>query len=129
MSMTLNLTGFNKLTRDQLAKNFVKGGIYFASKMRGYLNTDQPYIKRGKHYTGLSPSAPGAFPHKLTGQLQKSITWSFNKPKLILTVGSNLKGYPSYLQKGTRRMKPRPWLTLCWNKEKARLGRILVTGK
>jgi hypothetical protein len=64
-----------------------------------------------------------------TGQLQKSITWELDKRKLVLTVGSNLRGYPSYLQKGTGRMKPRPWLTLSWAKDQDRIGKLLTGGR
>jgi hypothetical protein len=127
--LKLNVFGFDRQVRAQLEKNFTKAGIYFASQMRGYLNRSQSYRKDGKRYTGLAPSAPGEFPKKLTGQLQKSITWELDKRKLVLTVGSNLRGYPSYLQKGTGRMKPRPWLTLSWAKDQDRIGKLLTGGR
>jgi hypothetical protein len=115
-------------TRAELEKGFVRAGVYFVSQTRGYLNVDQPYKrskKTGRH-RGLAPSAPGEFPRKLSGQLMRSITWSFDPSKLVLTCGSNLAGYPKFLQFGTARMRPRPWLTLAFEKEKNTLARLII---
>lgn len=113
----------------ELEKRFVSAGVYFVSKTRGYLNTSQPYRRtRSGGHVGLDPSKPGQFPHKLSGQLQRSVTWKFDKSKMVLTVGFNLKGYPKYLETGTKDMRPRPTLKLSWGKEKNNMGRIL-TGK
>ncbi len=122
-----NIDAFLKLTQDQLAKNFQKAGVYFVSKEREFLNRDQQYKRyaSGKH-KGLNPSKPGEFPKKLTGQLQRSITWSFDRPKMTLIVGSNLKPYPSLLQTGTRFMAARPWLSLGFDKVRDRMGRIII---
>jgi hypothetical protein len=113
--------------KKELVKRFTKAGVVFTSKTRGYLNASQPYrrTKSGKHI-GLAPSLPGQFPRKLSGQLMRSITWKFDTTKMVLTVGANLKGYPSFLQTGTKHMKPRPWLSLAFDKEKSELKKILV---
>lgn len=107
-----------------------KAGVYFTSKLRGYVNTAQPYTrsKNGQRYYGENPSSPGNLPHKLSGQLLKSMTWNLDKGRMVLAVGSNLKGHPSFLETGTRRMEPRPWLTLGWNKESGKVGRIIIGG-
>ncbi len=47
-----------------LVKRFTKAGVYFTSKLRGYVNTAQPYTRSPSgHYHGMAPSAPGQFPH------------------------------------------------------------------
>ena len=122
-----NLTNFLKLTQDELAKNFVKAGVYFVSQQRQFLNRDQPYRRApsGRH-TGFDPSLPGEFPRKLTGQLMRSVTWSFDKSKMALTVGSNLKPYPAILQSGSSFMEPRPWLSLGFAQVRERVGQIIV---
>src|ERR1700722_1098243 len=101
----------------EYVRRFTKAGVYFTSKTRGYLNVSQPYkrSKSGKH-RGLDPSKPGEFPKKLSGQLHWSIIWDLDQKKMILTVGSNLKPYPKFLQISTRFMRARPWLTLSWGK-------------
>ena len=122
----MKLTLSSPMTRDINAR-MVRAGVYLTSKIRTYLNVSQRYRRtvRGNHI-GLSPSAPGQFPKKLSGQLQKSITYEFDRARLMLTVGSNLKGYPSYLMTGTQRMKPRPWLSLAWEAEVNNVAKILT---
>ncbi len=82
------------------------------------------------------PSAPGEYPRVDTGTLRDNIT--FQGPDIE---GSRIVGrfgvfermaggkpldYAYYLEVGTRRMAPRPWLTLtidaCWNTWKRILG-------
>lgn len=119
--------GFMGRTRAELEKGFVRAGIYFTSQTRGYLNVDQRYkrLPSGK-LRGYSPSLPGQFPKKLSGQLQRSITWNFDKDKLELSCGSNLAGYPSYLQFGTAKMQARPWLSLAFDKEQLQMTRFIL---
>lgn len=113
----------------ELVKRFTKAGVTWVSAMRGHLNTAQTYDKApsGK-YHGHNPSLPGQFPHKLSGQLQKSMTYEVDQNKLVLTVGTNLQPYPAYLQTGTGIMKPRPWLSLGWELEESKVVRILTDG-
>lgn len=121
---------FLKLTESEVARNMTKAGVYFTSKLRGFLNVGQNYRRTpsGGH-VGLDPSVPGGFPKKLSGQLMRSITWKLDRQEMVLTVGTNLKGYPKYLQLGTSLMKPRPWLSLGFERTKDDIGRIIVTGK
>lgn len=121
---------FLNMVDAELKRNFTKAGVYFVSKLRGSLNRSQPYHRTPDGGTvGLDPSLPGEYPKKLTGQLQRSITWTVGTKPLSLTVGSNMKGYPKYLQLGTTLMKPRPWLSLGFEKTKDEIGRIIVGGK
>lgn len=121
----------NKVTSDT-AGRMTKAGIYFVGRLRQAVNTGQEYKRyKGKHgiyYHGLNPSKPGEMPHKLTGQLQRSITWKLDKANLVLTVGSGLD-YAGYLQTGTKKMKSRPWLSRTWSNEKAKVTSIILGGK
>jgi hypothetical protein len=75
---------FLKVATADLVKRFDTAGVYFTSKTRGYLNTGQASRRTASGgHVGLNPSAPGRFPHKLSGQLQRSITWKVDKAKLI----------------------------------------------
>lgn len=129
MPKTQTAADFLKVTEDELARRMTKAGLYFVSKLRGYLNIGQPYrrTKKGNHI-GLAPSWPGEFPRKLSGQLQRSMTWTYDRRTQTLTVGSNLKGYPGFLELGTKWMKPRPWLTLGFNKERGTMTKMIVEG-
>jgi hypothetical protein len=73
-----------------------------------------PSRNRAKIYHGAFPSSPGEPPRKQTGRLQGSITWELSRRGLfgrglMARVGTNLE-YGRYLENGTRRMRPRPWL-------------------
>jgi len=57
----------------------------------------------------VSVSKPGDPPNSDTGRLVQSIKFDFKKDGLVGRVGSNLK-YAAWLEFGTERMDPRPWL-------------------
>jgi len=62
----------------------------------------------GKPHT---PSRPGKPPHVDTGRLRASITYEIDRSlfSIIGRVGTNVE-YGRYLELGTSRMSPRPWL-------------------
>lgn len=62
---------------------------------------------KGKLIYGANPSAPGDPPHKQTGRLMGSVAWE--AAELVRRVGSNVT-YSRWLELGTSRMAPRPWL-------------------
>lgn len=68
------------------------------------------YGKRGHH-----PSLPGNAPAPDTGTLMRSVTHEVRQEGGEITgiVGSTLRNpdYPKFLEYGTSKMKPRPWLS------------------
>jgi hypothetical protein len=70
-----------------------------------------PAKTKAKRITGAFPSSPGDPPHKQTGTLLKSVAYELVPVgnKIIARVGTNIK-YGRYLELGTRKIKPRPWL-------------------
>ena len=73
-------------------------------------NPDVSYGKKGHH-----PSYAGNPPAPDTGTLMRSITHevSGNGKQVVGEVGSIIHNsdYPKYLEFGTSKMKPRPWLS------------------
>jgi hypothetical protein len=73
-------------------------------------NPDVSYGKRHHH-----PSIPGAAPAPDFGELMRSITHDVSSKdgQTVGHVGSviNNPPYPVYLEYGTTKMKPRPWLS------------------
>lgn len=63
---------------------------------------------------GHHPSVEGAYPAVDTGALRRSITFEVieGKKETKGIVGSNIDNppYPAWLEYGTSRMEPRPWL-------------------
>lgn len=74
------------------------------------VNPDVTYGRKGHH-----PSYAGNPPAPDTGTLLQSVTHSIEvkNNQAIGYVGSVIKNpdYPSYLEYGTSKMKPRPWLS------------------
>jgi len=66
------------------------------------------YRRRGVTHVA---SAPGAAPAVDTGRLRASITYELGQDGrgLVARIGTNVK-YAAYLELGTRRMRPRPFL-------------------
>lgn len=83
------------------------------------------------------PSAPGEYPRVVTGTLRQNITFAVAEtPKgpvgrfgvLGRTSGAKPLEYALYLERGTRRMAPRPWLTLTINQCMPEWQRIIGGG-
>lgn len=71
------------------------------------IDYSKTYGKKGHH-----PSQEGNPPAVDTGTLRRSITYTVDEKNLVGYVGSVLNDppYGVYLEYGTSRMKPRPWL-------------------
>ena len=73
-------------------------------------NPDVAYGKRHHH-----PSIPGSAPAPDSGELMRSITHDVSSKdgRSVGHVGSTINNppYPVYLEYGTTKMKPRPWLS------------------
>jgi len=87
-----------------------------------------PAKTKAKRITGAFPSAPGDPPHKQTGTLLKSVAYELVTvaAKTIARVGTNIK-YGRWLELGTKKMKPRPWLRRALVEKKAAIEAILHT--
>jgi phage gpG-like protein len=75
-----------------------------------------------------APSKPGDFPARQTGALRSSIAYDVDRQNLTARVGTALK-YGRWLEFGTRRMAPRPWLLRTLKEEGPKLSQIMATGK
>jgi len=85
-----------------------------------------PAKTKAKRITGAFPSAPGDPPHKQTGTLLKSVAYELVTvaAKTIARVGTNIK-YGRWLELGTKKMKPRPWLRRSLDAKRAQIIAIL----
>ena len=87
------------------------------------LDFSKTYGKHGHH-----PSLPGNPPAVDTGTLRRSITYSVDEENLVGYVGSVLNDppYEVYLEYGTSRMKPRPWLKPATEKSMEKIKEIMA---
>jgi hypothetical protein len=83
----------------------------------------------GRLYGSHRASLPGAFPAKDTGRLQSSINWVVTGFGRIIhgMVGTRERHGP-WLEYGTNRMAPRPWLRRTVFEMKEVVARILLKG-
>lgn len=83
------------------------------------------YYKHNKNI-GHHPSVEGNPPAVDTGTLRRSITYSVDEKEKVGRVGSVLQNppYGVYLEFGTSRMKPRPWLKPALEKSVEKIKKI-----
>lgn len=93
----------------------------------GMRDTSVDFTKTyGTH--GHHPSLPGNPPAVDTGTLRRSVTYSVDEKNLMGYVGSviNDPPYGAYLEYGTSRMKPRPWLKPATEKSMETIKKIMA---
>lgn len=95
--------------------------------------TDKKGRKRKVKVTvyGANPSRPGDPPHKQTGRLRGSVTYTVFGDSTRALVGTNVK-YGRWLELGTARMPARPWIRRALQERKGVVQSILtkpMTGK
>ena len=115
----------------QLSKNLELAAIHLVEKIKQALNRTQPYArskgKKGVWYKGQDPSKPGESPKKIRGDLQRSIAYAMSADRKEAYVGTNID-YGFYLEVGTSRVAPRPFLRSTLLAEQATIAKIISTG-
>lgn len=116
----------------ELAKNLERAAIFLKGRIKETLNTSgQPYVASkgpaGRHYRNEEVSQPGEAPHKMLGNLQRSIAHAMETDGSAAYVGSNLP-YALFLEVGTSKMEARPFFRPTLIVEADVLGRIIATG-
>lgn len=103
--------GFNKLKRVMTGyeERTIKGrnGKERTIKIRNY---GHKIVTRKETYTleyNTNPSKPGEPPRVQTGRLRASVAWE--QDGRVARIGTNVR-YGRFLELGTSRMAPRPWL-------------------
>lgn len=85
-------------------------------------------VKRTKKTVyGAFPSSPGQPPRKQTGHLRRSVAWEivFGGLSLVARVGTNIR-YGRWLELGTSKMLPRPWLVRAFREMQGQVRSILT---
>lgn len=82
------------------------------------------YSQGGERYSHVA-SKPGDAPNTDTSAMVGSIAVQHKKGDLFSFVGSNLD-YPKFLELGTKRMLPRPWLLPALNENMKNLEQNII---
>jgi phage gpG-like protein len=131
LSVEWNGEAFAKGLSKEYAKNVELAAIHLKTRIKENLNQDQERKrwtgKRGVYYRGFDPSHPGQFPHKLRGDLQRSIAYEMSADKQTAYVGT-AQNYGLFLEIGTTRMAARPWLAPTLQQESGKLAEIIRGG-
>ncbi len=115
----------------QLERNMQVATIFVRDEVKKKLNRGQPTrTLRSGSIIGLDPSKPGEPPKKITSQLQNSIRTKVirRKTAIIGLVGTNLKK-GRWLEFGTSKMKPRPYLRPTVSENRTKIGRVVARGR
>lgn len=125
--VSLSRTSLNNL---RLSAVFLKGAI--KEKLTGN-RTGRVYRVPGTK-TLYTASAPGEPPASRTGTLRNAITFRIDKVKLEALVGPRLLGedpkkqYPVWLELGTKKMSPRPFMAPALEENKDTIVQIMKQG-
>ena len=112
--------------RVDMAARFVR------DRAKELVSRDQPvriYAKgAGRSRKGLDPSKPGEPPKKVSGHLRINIKKDMDRARIEARVGTNVP-YGKWLEFGTRKMKPRPWLRRTLTENMGEIRRLLGYGE
>ena len=127
MAKTVRLTKWNgtkclRAVESQETKRLKKAAIHFTNKAKQ--NISVKGSKCGKK-TG-NRSKPNEFPKLECGQLRNSMTYEVSKLKAV--AGTNVK-HGKFLELGTSRMAPRPFLRPTLKAERGRIRKIIAGKK
>jgi HK97 gp10 family phage protein len=116
--------------RQEQVKRLNRAAIYLEGKVKEALGVKGAPLS-GRDSGGrfvranCEPSQSGDFPHLQTGNLRRSITHEVDGQKLIARVGTNAI-YSKFLELGTSKMQPRPFLQRVLDEHRAELRAILA---
>lgn len=119
MGRRVNRAG--RFLRDQIRVAISRPNALFVTARRGKRAGQRVVVGKSR---GKDPSGAGEYPKKLLGHLRRNIQTEYDAERLIARVGTNVI-YGKYLQTGTRRMAPRPWMSLALRHQRAGLIGIL----
>ncbi len=115
---------------NRLEKNMEVATVFVRDEVKKKLNRGQPTrTLRSGSVIGLDPSKPREPPKKITAQLQNSIRTKVIRRKnaIIGLVVTNLKK-GRWLEFGTSKMKPRPYLRPTLSEQRRKIGRVVALG-
>lgn len=131
--MSVKYTSYIPQTSEKITKELVnrmfKAGLIIQEEteknLQGEGSSDKTYLVPGTKDTYYTPSEPGEPPAVATGRLLESIDTKVIRDKIGTSyqVGSPLKK-AIWLEKGTKLMKPRPFLKPSYKAKKQEIKKL-----
>lgn len=116
---------FERHMQKATAKGLQRAGVYLHGACQRAVNVSNPRNNKTGEYD--QPSKPGEPPRARTGYGRSNIVYEYNgiesAPAVRVGVRKNAL-YMFWLEIGTRRIKPRPWLVATLMRFKAIIGRL-----
>jgi HK97 gp10 family phage protein len=113
MAITWHGNEFWEKNRKDLGDRLERAAIYLENEIKKSVSDKSPPV-----------SDPGNPPNVDTGELRRSITHEVDRDNLVARVGTN-KIYGRYLEMGTDKMQPRPFLAPALESCKGAITEIL----
>lgn len=98
---------------NETVKRLYQAAMYWETYAKNKVSTPSP-----------PPGDPGQYPGKRKGHLRRNITHEVNKQAKLARVGTNVV-YGKYLEIGTSKMKPRPWMSKTNQETLAQIKQIM----
>ncbi len=124
---------FVKDLRGAVAKGLTAGAIVLQGEMKRNMGSESGGVV-GKTPTGRNiykASQPGHFPGIRTGNLRRSIISTKATPDRLIAAAGSAAGkqdrYGLWLEFGTSKMAPRPWLLRSFNRSRQKVFDAIAT--
>lgn len=124
MKAKLEVSGITALLRD--IQRATAAGREVASSAVEQLAEETASTARGRIVAGQGYSAPGAFPRSKTGRLERSIRVVLRQAKNTTAMVGTDQLHGRFLEVGTGKMEPRPWLLPSFEAAQSTVGRGLA---
>lgn len=123
MKTKLEVTGISELLRD--IQRATEAGAEVAASAVEQVAEGTASTARSRIVAGQGYSAPGAYPRSKTGRLERSIRVVLRQAKnTTAMVGTDML-HGKFLETGTGKMEPRPWLMPSFEEAKSSVGQGL----
>ena len=111
------------------AEAVARAAVYLHAKLLEALSVPNPGVRQGRRTVYPNTSLPGQPPRLRTGWLRANVLYELDLSAGRARVGLGANApYGLYLELGTRRMAPRPWLVATLTRVMPQLQAILKHG-
>jgi len=132
--LIINKQAIDKAVRAAQIKGLQRASVFLQTQLKLAVNVPNSGVsrrrkppKRGSYRVYPNPSNPGEPPRKRTGWGQRHIMREVDTVRMVARVGVAINAiYMLYLELGTRRIRPRPWLVSTFFRVRETIAKLLA---